>query len=100
MNLISENIRQRVTVLISKAYSTITLAEASKLLGLSPEDVLNMAPQLKWTYEEETGYLLIPDPNVSSNKNKNTTTVLGLDNGTELLEKLSNYILFLENSTR
>lgn len=99
MNLISENIRQRVTRLISRAYSTISLLEVSKLLGLPEEEVLKLASQLKWTYEKETGYLSIPDQNVSSNKNKNVT-VLGLDNGTELLEKLSNYILFLENSTR
>lgn len=99
MNLISENIRQRVTALISRAYSTISISDASNLLGLSHEDVLKLATQLKWTYEEETGFLSIPDQNISSNKKKNVT-VLGLDNGTELLEKLSNYILFLENSTR
>lgn len=99
MNLISETIRQRVTTLISKAYSTISLTDASNLLGLSREDVLKLASQLKWTYEEDTGYILVPDPTDSSNKNKNLT-VLSLDNGAKLLEKLSNYILFLENSTR
>lgn len=91
MNLISESTRQRAGALISKAYSTISISDASKLLGLSNEETLKIAEKLNWSYEADTGYIVINKPETS---NKNI-----IDNS-ELLEKLTDYILFLENTSR
>lgn len=101
MNLILESTRERAKELIAKAYSTILISDASKLLGLSHDDTLVLANNMNWTFEAETGYLLInkSDQNGSRNKNMNGTN-LGVDKGIELLEKLTDYIVFLENSAR
>lgn len=95
MNLIFESTRERVTNLILRAYSSISIADASRLLGLSLEDTLSLANKLNWTYEEQTGYLLIKKEGATS-KDSSNNAVLGLDNGAELLDKLTDYIMFLE----
>lgn len=101
MNLILDSTRQRATELITKAYSTILLTEASKLLGLSDEDTLGMAENLGWQHEQDSGYLLVvrrSDQTTLANKSKNV--VMGVDQSTDLLEKLTDYIVFLESSAR
>jgi len=100
MNLIVESTRKRVISLITKAYSTIHISDAAKLLGLSTEETLLLAERSSWSFEGETGYLLIrkPESIVSINAGKEGA-ILGPENGTELLEKLTDYILFLESST-
>lgn len=99
MNLILESTRQRAKVLISKAYSNISLKDASKLMGLSQEDTLNLAKQENWTLEQETGYLLIKKSSSKESgiNGNNRNGAPALDNGIELLEKLTNYVLFLES---
>lgn len=98
MKLILESTRQRVTNLIARAYSTITLNDASRLLGLTNEETLELARSQNWSYEPETGFLLINHSDNNIHQNKNGQAVLGLDNGTELLEKLTDYIMFLESA--
>lgn len=101
MNLIITSTRERATALISKAYSTIHLSEAAKLLGLTNEEMLKLAQDLDWSYENNTGFLLVKKSyNRSLNSKNKNGTVLALDNGPELLEKLTDYILFLENASR
>ena len=98
MKIILDSTRQRATNLIIKAYSTIQLSDASKLLGLSDADTIELAKQLGWIYEAETNYLSIQKQ--SQPDKKNGSQVPSLDNGTELLEKLTDYIMFLESSTK
>lgn len=98
MKIILDSTRQRATNLIIKAYSTIQLSDASKLLGLPDVDTLVLAKQQDWTFDPESNYLSIPKP-LQLDK-KNVSQVPSLDNGTELLEKLTDYIMFLESSTR
>lgn len=99
MNLILESTRRRVIALISRAYSTIRLIEASRLLGLSADETKQLATKHNWTYEEDTGFLLIKRDN-NSQMVKDGQVILGLDRSTELLDKLGDYIVFLENSSR
>jgi COP9 signalosome complex subunit 8 len=112
MKLISESTRQRVIELISKAYSSISLNDASQLLGLTNAETLKLAEQLSWRHESDTGFLTlnqqqcdIPgtsiDQQQSDRQQKQKSKagpVSGLDNGTELLEKLTEYIIFLEST--
>uniref|UniRef100_A0A6G1SM03 COP9 signalosome complex subunit 8 n=1 Tax=Aceria tosichella TaxID=561515 RepID=A0A6G1SM03_9ACAR len=112
MKLISESTRQRVIELISKAYSSISLNDASQLLGLNNDETLKLAEQLNWLHESETGFLTINQqqcdiPGTSINQQQfdrhqkqsgKAGPVSGLDNGTELLEKLTEYIIFLEST--
>ena len=100
MKLILESTRQRVTELISKAYSSISLKDATNLLGCTEEETLNIAQTLSWSYDSDSGYLSINqcDNSNATQKNRSGQTVLGLDNGTELLEKLTDYIIFLETA--
>lgn len=99
MNLITDVTRQRAQLLISRAYSTIEISMASNLLGLSREETLNLANQLGWQFDEASEYLSITKTDTKYSASKGNP-VLGLDNGTELLEKLTDYILFLEKSTK
>lgn len=98
MKLILESTRQRVITLITKAYSTISLNDASKLLGLTNEETLALGQQLNWSYEPESGFISINRDSSNQPNNKHTQAVLELDNGTELLEKLTDYIIFLESA--
>lgn len=98
MKLILESTRQRVIELISKAYSSIRLGDASKLLGLSEEEAINLAGTLNWSYEVDTGFLMINQRDTSAQQTKSGQTLLGIDNGTELLERLTDYIIFLEST--
>lgn len=100
MNLISESTRQRATELISRAYSTILLSEASSLLGQTEEDTLRMASNLGWIYESTSGYLEVKKPDTKTTASKSKNLVMGVDQSTELLEKLTDYIVFLESSAR
>lgn len=93
MNLILESTRQRAKSLISRAYSTITLTDASKMLGLSNEETLKFAKQSNWLYEETSGFLSI----TKTDSNVNGNTGNSLEVGVELLEKLTDYIIFLES---
>lgn len=98
MNLIYESTRERATNLISRAYSSINISDAARLLGLSQQDTISLASKLNWTYEERTGYLLINKSDANQKETSNNNSVLGLDNGAELLDKLTDYIMFLEVS--
>lgn len=103
MKLILESTRQRVISLISRAYSSISLSNAAQLLGLSQEETIALAPSLNWSLDSESGHLNITqcDNNTTTNvtqKNRSNPTVWGLDNGTELMEKLTDYIIFLESA--
>lgn len=94
MNLILETTRRRAERLITKAYSTIHINQASRLLGLSHEETSRWVAAQNWTLEEETGFI---------NVNKNTTSdskvppMAVIENRSELLEKLTDYIMFLES---
>jgi COP9 signalosome complex subunit 8 len=110
MKLISESTRQRVIELISKAYSSISLNDASQLLGLNNDETLKVAEKSNWLHED--GFLTINQQQcdhlgISNNQQQSERQqkqqgkagpVLGLDNGTELLEKLTEYIIFLEST--
>lgn len=100
MNLISESTRQRVIALISRAYSSIRLAEASNLLGLSSNETKELALKHDWTYDEPSGFLIIKQRDTKNSIGKDNQVILGLDRSTELLDKLGDYIVFLENANR
>lgn len=110
MKLILESTRQRVISLISRAYSSLSLSNAAQLLGLSPEETLVLAGSLNWSYDSDSGYFNITqcDKTTSGlNANKGAALIVGQQNkssppvlgdGTELLEKLTDYIIFLEST--
>lgn len=91
MNLILESTRARAKALISKAYSTILITEASKLLGLSEEETIKMAQELDWSHDSTYLFIKKDESNKSNSK---------IDGGTELLDKLTHYILFLEDASK
>lgn len=93
MNLILEQTRQRAIDLISKAYSSISYSNATHLLGLNEEDTLNLVRSLKWTIDEGSRFIEPKKPEWCDKSKK----ISGADGGTELIEKLTNYIVFLEN---
>lgn len=93
MNLIINSIRKRSIALINKAYSTVSINDASKLLGLTRDETIDLSRQLDWDCDEQQCYFEIK-------KSTRSNGDIGvLDNGTELLTKLTDYILFLESST-
>lgn len=94
MHLIMDSTRQRVVKLISKAYSNISVADASAMLGLSQSDTLKLANELKWVHDEDIGYLSIS--RVEKSRCEQTST---LDNSNDLLENLTSYIIFLQSGT-
>lgn len=91
MNLILESTRARAKALISKAYSSILISEASKLLGLSEENTIKTATESDWSHDRD--YLFIKKDESNKGNNK-------IDGGTELLDKLTHYILFLEDASK
>lgn len=125
MKLITQSTRKRVIELISKAYSSISLANASQLLALDKDETLSLAGTLNWQYESDSGFLTINQhqqhhqqpqrhqicdnsPACANNNGlqqkqqsdpqKHGKPAMGLDNGSDLLENLTDYIIFLESS--
>lgn len=94
MNLLLESTRNRAKILISKAYSTISLNDCVKLLGQPEEEAIRTIKSLGWALDTETNHVapIKPLPQISSSKHG----LLGLDNGVELLNKLTQYVVFLE----
>lgn len=97
MNMIAESIRERSISLINKAYSVISITEAASLLGLSKEDTIQMGNKYGWTCDAEQNFFEIPKNGQGSDKSNYSNSGI-IDNGTELLTKFTDYILFLENS--
>lgn len=93
MNLVVEATRKRAIILISNAYSSIKYSDASKLLGLEEDKMFELAQSCGWTVRHETRYIQIP-ANKSVNK---SDSLVGPDKGTELLNKLTDYTVFLES---
>lgn len=110
MNLILELTRQRATALIMKSYSSITLDNACALLGLSRDETLELAAKLNWTYDRDSQYIMIDKSdyagymsNIDSrlaglSANGKIQKVIGPESGTELLDKLTDYVIFLEST--
>lgn len=97
MKLILQSTRQRVIELISRAYSSIHVSDASKLLGLSESETLQLIEsQSNWSLESESNHIKVESKEAISpsmqHSNGNTQS------GTELLKKLTDYITFLESS--
>lgn len=95
MNLILQSTRNAAAKLITKAYSTIHISNASRLLGMTNEEVMDWALSNKWTFEDDTGFFVI---NRCKNDDLRASSALVVENRTELLEKLTDYIVFLESS--
>lgn len=94
MNLIIETTRKRAEELITKAYSTVRLTQVANLLGLTEEQTPQFVASRKWVYETDTGFVVI-NKNLDLESRNPTKAVI--ENCPELLEKLTDYILFLEN---
>lgn len=95
MNLILDSTRRRAEKLIMRAYSTVHIAQASKLLGLTPDETCQWVAQQNWTFDNATGFITVTkDSNNESNKQ---TTIAVMENRSELIDKLTDYILFLES---
>lgn len=94
MNLILETTRRRAERLITKAYSTVHINQASRLLGLSQEETRQWVASRNWSLEEETGFININKHSASDSK---VPPMAVIENRTELLEKLTDYIIFLES---
>lgn len=96
MKLILQSTRQRVIELISKAYSAIELSDASKLLGYSEMETIDLINhQANWSLDSEGRYIVI-ERNTENNSSVQHLNGNG-SNGIELLEKLTDYIIFLES---
>jgi len=97
MKLILESTRRHVVDLISKAYSSIHLSDASKLLGLSDAETIALVnSQANWSYDQDSNFLMIERRTESDSSLQQLCSNANI--GTDLLEKLTNYILFLEST--
>lgn len=95
MNLIVESTRRRAEELIIKAYSTIHINEISKLMGFTDVEVAEYISNQDWILEKESGYVVITKKLVDESRNPSKAVV---ENRAQLLEKMTDYIMFLENS--
>lgn len=84
-----ERLRQRVTVLVGKSYSTIRLGELCSLLGQNEQQVRQLATEKMWEFDSVTK-VVKPKP-VSAPESTN------LLEHQEKLQKLTDIISFLEN---
>lgn len=106
MNLILETTRQTASNLISKAYSTIHISDASKLLGITDEETLDWVRQYNYELDQNTGFILInKDSDLSGASpgsigvgHKGGSSSPIIENRSDLLEKLTDYIVFLESN--
>lgn len=94
MNLILETTRRRAQRLISNAYSTVHIDQVSRLLGFNHEETRQWVSSQNWTIDKETGYININKDSASDHK---VPPMAMIENRTELLEKLTDYIIFLES---
>lgn len=97
MNLILQATRNSAVRLITKAYSTMHISRASSLMGMTEDEMLSWASSNNWTFDKATRYFVINKANRIESNCPNTSI---LENRTELLEKLTDYIIFLETNTQ
>lgn len=95
MNLILEHTRNAAAKLITKAYSTIHVSQASRLMGFTKDEMVAWVLSNNWTYEEDTGFIVVVKGEGDDSKLAGPAVV---ENRTDLLEKLTDYIIFLESS--
>ena len=88
IDVITECVTERITRLISKAYSVIHVDHMATLLGLKPENAKAISHKLGWTMDEGTG--------VVSPVFKHMEEV-EVVKGKNIIEHLANYVSFLEN---
>ena len=89
MTSLLEKIREDTIRLIGQSYSHISLEELRKLVGLNSEqEILEVTKKLGWSLDLETNYVLPKRINVPD---------AGNDCSQEQLQKLTEYVAFLEN---
>eukprot|EP00743_Colponemidia_sp_Colp-15_P004326 GILK01004666.1.p1 GENE.GILK01004666.1~~GILK01004666.1.p1 ORF type:complete len:202 (+),score=31.64 GILK01004666.1:58-663(+) len=83
---IIENYRKHMFQVLSKAYTTISVADAAACLGISPSTAVQECVQAGWTFDSLTN-TLAPTKEVISKAQKT---------GQEQLQQLTDYIVHLE----
>ncbi|XP_015510728.1 COP9 signalosome complex subunit 8 [Neodiprion virginianus] len=88
MNALKENVRERAVILISEAYSSLTLITLASMTGLSAPEAQTLATEREWKIE---GDMVQP-------KRIDKDYHLGQNSLTEdQLHKLTQFVSFLEN---
>jgi len=85
-NLVDQ-FRQRTFVLLSRAYTTISVNDCAIILGLPPADAVKLTTQRGWQYEQATN-VLRPIPVVEAKVQKTSL---------DQLQDLTKYVVFLES---
>lgn len=64
-----ETLRNNAFVLLSKAYTNISVESAAAMLGLSPQETVEKTTHAGWTYQADTKLLipkLVPEPKIQT----------------------------------
>lgn len=64
-----ETLRHNAFVLLSKAYTNISVESAAAMLGLSPQETVEKTTQAGWTYQADTKLLIpkvVPEPKIQT----------------------------------
>lgn len=80
--------RQRVVNLISKGYTSISVADVASYLGLSVDEAVSTIRELEWNYDPTTGFVEPVKPSLPMDE---------ITSNEEQLSKLTEYVAFLEN---
>lgn len=87
MDIFRESLRLRCLSLISDGYSSVKKQDLADMLGLSEDETLNLIERRGWFAEPNSDYV-----KPLSTKHKGDNAI----NNKQYLEKLTQYILFLE----
>ncbi|XP_074598449.1 COP9 signalosome subunit 8 [Brevipalpus obovatus] len=89
INHLRSELQRRNVQLINKSYSSIRLDDALKMTGCTAESIVNLSQSQNWVMDPQFGFVI---------SRKNFVEDDGGSSNQEQLEKLADYISFLENS--
>ncbi|XP_067127328.1 COP9 signalosome complex subunit 8 [Centruroides vittatus] len=88
MKALMESTRTRALHLAAKAYSSISIEDASLFLGLPPDKTIEEAVAFGWTNDRNQHLIMPKKPDVPTD---------GVAPSEEQLAKLTDFVVFLEN---
>ena len=88
-----------MTDLISRAYSNISLTDASRMLGLTTEETIEYGQKQGWLYAAGSDHIVIKRQTKQSDFKDPLNQQNKIHIDAELMSKLTDYIIFLESTT-
>jgi len=89
INRLLEKTRQRAILLVSNAYSFITLTEFCSIVGLDEREALALAASKEWSYDSNLKLVTPKKPEPPSGA--------GVTSEDDQLKRLTDFVSFLEN---